>query len=402
METVNSLTARPRYTDKISLFIGNGNVKIITGIRRCGKSSVLKLLVGSFTGCNLIYLNMELAKNYELRDWQALLARVRAAAVPNGTNILCLDEVQNIIGWELAVRDLLARGGYDIYLIGSNANLLSSEYATHLGGRFNEVRMLPLSYGECCDFQRRFGGPADVFGSFLRIGGFPILWRSPTDIQASMQTVRDLVDVAVVNDIEERYGIKSRPLLRDLLRCVLSTVGKYVSANTLYNTMRSAGIKVSADTVYSYLGYLEAANLLIRAETFDLRDKRVLTAKYKYYVTDLGIKHALLGYRPEDTPGHLENIVFTELLGRGYEVYVGEVSGLEIDFVAEKNGSRLYVQVCQAVHSEETMTRELRSLNAVGDSFPKYLVLLEPGVYEGVTAQGIICCGLADFLTRKL
>lgn len=404
MDARRPLVPRPRYTDRMLPFKGNGNAKVITGIRRCGKSSVMKLFADSCCpdGCNIIYLSMELAENRHLREWEHLLDEVEGRMDPDRQNVLFIDEVQNIWGWELAVRDLIARESCDIYLTGSNSNLLSSEYATHLGGRFNGISMLTLCYSECLSFDGGHGGEEDVFERFVRIGGFPILWRNPSDIESSMQTVRDLVDVSIANDIELRYGIKNRPLLRDLLRCVLSTVGKYVSANNLYNTLRSAGTKVSPETVYSYLGYLESANLIVRANAFDIRGKRILSSKYKYYAADLGIKHALLGYRPEDTPGHMENMIFTELSGRGYQVHIGDAGGREVDFVAEKGGRRIYVQACQAISSEDTLERELGAFDAIEDSFPKYLVLMDPGVYEGVTEKGIVCCGIRDFLLMEL
>lgn len=396
------LADRPRYTDRIRPFAGNGNAKVITGIRRCGKSSVMRLFSDSMGDRNRIYLNMELAENHGLRDWRGLLDHVGSNMDTETRSVLLIDEVQNIKGWELAIRDLLARGSCDIYLTGSNSNLLSSEYSTHLGGRFNEVRMLPLSYTECIGFRKLFGGEGDVFERFVRIGGFPILWRNPMDVDSSMQTVRDIVDVSLINDVYERYGIKNKRLLRDLLRCVLSTVGKYVSANNIYRTLRSSGVKVSPDTVYEYLGHLESANILIRAEVFDIKGRRVLTTRYKYYATDLGIKHALLGYRPEDTPGHMENIIFTELLGRGYDVYVGDSGGKEVDIVAERNGNRIYVQACQTIRSDETFEREFGNLGSIDDSFPKYVVMMDPGIYGGTTDKGIICCSLEEFLRKGL
>lgn len=166
--------------------------------------------------------------------------------------------------------------------------------------------------------------------------------------------------------------------------------------------MKSAGIRVSADAVYEYLGYLESANIIIRAETFDIKGKRVLTAKYKYYATDLGIKHALLGYRPEDTPGHIENIISTDLPGRGYGVYVGSSDGMKTDFVAKKGDKRIYIQACQTTQSEDTMEREFGNLESIKDNFPKYVVMMNPGVYEGTTETGIICCSLTGFLSSVL
>ena len=401
MDDTDDYIERPRYAEKITPFIGNGNIKIVTGIRRCGKSAMMRLISKSMDGCNVIYLNMELGTNYRLRDWTSLLKYVESAIDPDRPNALFIDEVQNIEGWELALRDIVARRLCDIYVTGSNSDLLSSEYSTHIGGRFNTIRMLPLSYAECLDFRKAYGGEGDVFERFLGIGGFPILWHRPVDTQSSLQTVRDIVDVTIVNDIEGRFGIQNKRLLMDILRFVLSTLGSYVSSNSIYNTLISSGVRVSRDTVYSYLEYLEAANILIRAETFDIRGKRVLTSKYKYYATDLGIKHALLGHRPDDAPGHMENVIFTELLGRGYDVYVGGVNGKEIDFVAEKFGKRIYVQACHSILYEKTMEREFGNLDAIGDNFPKFLVLMEPGVYEGVTESGIICCGLKEFLANR-
>ena len=396
-----NLTGRPRYTDRIVPFIGNGNIKILTGIRRCGKSSVMRLLSDSLEGYNILYLNMEYAENYDLRDWKHLLEYVDSNLDGSSKNALFIDEVQDIDGWDIALRDLVAKDACDIYITGSNSNLLSSEYSTRLGGRFNQVHMLPLSYSECRQFMKKYGGEDDAFQSFIRKGGFPILWRNPTDIQSSMQTIRDLVEVSIARDIEDRYAVKLRSILIDILRFVLSVTGKYVTANNIYNTLRSTGTKVSVETVYQYIDYLEAANIIIRADVFDIKGKRILASKHKYYTADLGIKHAVLGYRPEDTPAHMENIVFTELLSRGYDVYVGDYERREVDFVAVKGDTRLYVQVCQSISAESTFRREFGNLEAVKDSFPKYVVMMDPGMYEGITDSGIVCCKLEDFLLRE-
>ena len=166
---------------------------------------------------------------------------------------------------------------------------------------------------------------------------------------------------------------------------------------TSSNTLCSTGNKVSTETVYQYIEYLEAANILIRTDVYNIRGKRVLSSKHRYHVSDLGIKHALLGYRPEDTPGHMENIICTELLGRGFDVYVGDFNRKEIDPIAEKNGNRMYIQACQTVSSDETWKREFGNLESIGDSFPKYVITLEPENHEGTTSSGIVCCGLKDF-----
>ena len=400
VEPEMKLIQRPLYMDRLAAHAWNGFAKVLVGIRRCGKSSALKLYASGLKDCNVIYINTELAENYDLRDWKKFLGEVNSRIDGKGRNVLIVDEIQNIEGWDLALRDLIARGACDIYVTGSNSSLLSSDYSTHMGGRFNSMRMYPLSFRECLDFRREFGGTGDVLERFMRVGGMPSLWRMPEGIDESMGIIRDIVSTSIANDIEERYSLRGRSALTEVLRFVLSTIGSYVSANNIYKSMKSAGSSVSVSTVYAYLEYLENANILIRASVYDLRGHRIIGSKYKYYATDIGIKHALIGYRVNDTPGHMENIIFTDLLSRGFDVYVGDPGGKEIDFVAVKDDRRIYIQVCQTIQSEETMALEFSSLDSVDDSFPKYLVLLEPGPYSGFTDKGVRCCGLEEFLSK--
>ncbi len=394
------LVPRSRYATEIEPFVGNGNAKVITGIRRCGKSVFLELYSHCLTDVNVVYIDTELYEFFELNDWQKLIAYIEPKYKTGADNVLIVDEIQNIEKWELAIRDLIARRMFDIYLTGSNSNLLSSEYTTHLGGRYNRIRMLPLSYMECRVFAERFLPEKDILDRYLRIGGFPILWVSDMPERSCMQTVRDITEVILSKDIEQRFRIRNSVLLRDIYRTILSTLGSYVSSNKIHATLRSAGSKTTVDTVNEYIGYLEAANLIIRADVFDLKGRRILENKHKYYVTDLGLKHSLLGYRPEDIPGHMENIIFTELMYRGYDVYVGDYNGREIDIVAVRDGSRVYVQVCSMIDSQKTFDREFGNLGGIRDSFPKYVVMMEPGAYRGVTDSGVICCSFREFLEK--
>ncbi|MCQ2079366.1 MAG: ATP-binding protein [archaeon] len=397
----DSLVSRDRYLDEITPFVRNGNAKVITGIRRCGKSTFLELYRQHLTDANVVYINTELHEFFHLDDWEKLLAYIESEYQEGIDNVLIVDEIQNIEGWELAIRDLIARKMFDIFLTGSNANLLSSEYSTHLGGRYNRIPMLPPSYAECKVFAERFLPEKDVLDRYLRIGGFPILWISDMPERSCMQTLRDITEVILSKDIEQRFRIRNRVLLRDIYRTIMSTLGSYVSSSNICATIRSTGSKTTVDTVNEYIGYLEAANLIIRANVFDLKGRRILENKHKYYTTDLGLKHSLLGYRPEDIAGHMENILFTELLYRGYEVYVGDYGGKEIDIVAVRDGERLYVQTCSMIGSRETFGREFGNLARISDSFPKYVVMVDPGVYRGVTEKGIICCSLKEFLENE-
>ncbi len=394
------MVSRDRYLDEIEPFVGNGNAKVVTGIRRCGKSTLLEICRRRLADANVVFVNTELREFSALNDWESLLSYIESKYVEGTDNVLIADEIQNIGKWELAIRDLIARKMFDIYLTGSNANLLSSEYSTHLGGRYNRICMLPLSYGECRVFAERFLSGKDVLDRYVRVGGFPILWISDIPERSCMQTVRDITEVILSKDVEQRFGIRNRMLLRDIYGTILSTIGNYVSSNNICATLRSAGSKTTVDTVNEYIGYLEAANLIIRASVFDLRGRRILENKRKYYATDLGLKHSLLGYRPEDVSGHMENLLFTELMYRGYEVYVGDYNGREIDLVAIRDGSRLYVQACSQIDGQKTLDREFGNLAGIPDSFPKYVVMMEPGIYRGVTESGIICCSFREFLEK--
>ena len=397
----DSLVSRDRYFAEIEPYVGNGNAKVITGIRRCGKSTLLEIYRHRLTDANVVYINTELHEFSSLGDWEKLLSYIESEYRQGIDNVLIVDEIQNIEKWELIICDLIARKMFDIYLTGSNANLLSSEYSTHLGGRFNRIRMLPLSYEECKVFAERFLSKKDVLDRYMRVGGFPILWISDVPERSCMQTVRDITEVILSKDIEQRFNIRNHVLLRDIYCTILSTIGSYVSSNNIYSTIRSTGSKTTVDTVNEYIGHLEAANLIIRANVFDLKGRRTLENKQKYYATDLGLKHSLLGYRPEDISGHMENILFIELMYRGYEVYVGDYNGKEIDLVAIKDGSRLYIQACSSIDSQKTFDREFGNLAKIPDSFPKYVVMMEPGAYRGVTDTGIICCSLVEFLEKE-
>ena len=397
----DSLVSRDRYFAEIEPYVGNGNAKVITGIRRCGKSTLLEICRHRLTDANVVYINTELHEFSSLGDWEKLLSYIESEYRQGIDNVLIVDEIQNIEKWELIICDLIARKMFDIYLTGSNANLLSSEYSTHLGGRFNCIRMLPLSYEECKVFAERFLSKKDVLDRYMRVGGFPILWISDVPERSCMQTVRDITEVILSKDIEQRFNIRNHVLLRDIYCTILSTIGSYVSSNNIYSTIRSTGSKTTVDTVNEYIGHLEAANLIIRANVFDLKGRRTLENKHKYYATDLGLKHSLLGYRPEDISGHMENILFIELMYRGYEVYVGDYNGKEIDLVAIKDGSRLYIQACSSIDSQKTFDREFGNLAKIPDSFPKYVVMMEPGAYRGVTDTGIICCSLVEFLEKE-
>ena len=383
-------------------FKGNGNAKIVTGVRRCGKSSLLETFIDSFPDdVNIIRINMQHPENEEIKQWRKLYDHVLANLDASKNNILFVDEIQEVEEWESAIRGLISKQSCEIYLTGSNSKLLSTEFSTYLTGRYDRFHVLPLSFSECVEFHERYHGaadPNDVLKKFIRTGGFPLIWRYNMDVESADGVVKTLVDSSITNDIVKRYNIRNVDLLKRILKVLASTIGSYASATNIYNALISGGNKVSMDVIYDYLEYLERAYLIIKAETMDIKGREILRSSYKYYVTDLGIKHALLGYRPDDISGHMENIIFTELIGRGYDVYVGKADGKEVDFVAERGTERLYVQVCKELGREKTIKREFGNLEAIRDSYPKFVVLMEAGMFKGIFPKGIICCGLREFL----
>jgi predicted AAA+ superfamily ATPase len=405
MSDREDLFKRERYLNAFKPFMNSGNVKVVTGIRRCGKTSLLETLVDSFPkDTNVIEINMELAENEDLKDWRKLLKHINSNLKKGKENVLFINEIQDIVEWESAIRDLVARGACTIYITGSNSRLLSTDYSTYLGGRYDLFHLMPLSFSECVKFQERYQGAAgsgEILDRFMRVGGFPIIWRYGMDTTTAIKTVTTLIDAAINNDIVKRFGVRNVDLLKRILKTILSSIGKFVSVSNIYNTLISGRISVSRETVYEYMGYLEAANIIIKAEVFDIRGREILKCDHKYYVTDLGIKHALLGYRQADIPAHMENIIFTELLGRGYNVYVGDADGKEVDIVARRGDEYVYVQACVALTSEETIAREFGNLERIKDNHPKYLVLMDAGIYKGITPEGIICCGLKEFLEME-
>ncbi|MDO5852923.1 MAG: ATP-binding protein [Thermoplasmata archaeon] len=396
------LVERELYSETIVPLMGNGNVNVIQGIRRCGKSSQMRALSHRLKGYNVVLVDMELASNYELRDWKKLLRHIEDSMKPDMPNAVLIDEVQDVPQWELAVRDIVARNLCMLFVTGSNANLLSSEYTTYLGGRMNRFFMLPLTYRECLKFREKYGGEGDVLQRLMRVGGFPIIWSFPVPNASAMHAVKDILDVAISNDIQRRFPDSDTDTLDRILRTVMSTVGKYASANNIYNTLKSDGTKISSATVYSILSRLEAANIVIKAHAYDIEGRRNLTTRYKYYAADVGLIHAVVGYKQGRIPAYMENLVYVDLRSRGYDVYVGDEKGLEVDFVAMKDDRMLYVQICMGFTSEDVMERELRSLESIDDNFPKYVVLLEAGVFAGPTDKGIEIIGLREFLSSDI
>ncbi|MCL2148770.1 MAG: ATP-binding protein [Methanomassiliicoccaceae archaeon] len=395
---------RPEYLKRIADFIGNPNAKVVTGVRRCGKSTLMRQVserISSGGDANVIYIDMELMANRHLRDTDRFYGHVKDSLAEGKRNALFVDEVQEVAEWESAVRSLIAEGVCDIYLTGSNSRLLSSEYATYLSGRINTMEMLPLSFRECRMFNDAFCSPrtdGELLWKFIETGGFPLVWLREQGDTSTYLTLRDILNTVKTVDIIKRYGVRDSDLLDRIFAFICGNLGNYTSLNNMYNVLHTEDRGVSRSTVYSYVDHLESACLVHKARVYDLKGKRLLSERYKYFLADIGLKHATLGYRFDDIPGHMENILYLDMRARGYDVWVGDNSGKEVDIVAERLGRRVYIQSVYRF-SEGAVKREFEGLRGIDDNHPKYVVTMDEHMRGNV--DGIICCGLDEFLMKE-
>jgi predicted AAA+ superfamily ATPase len=398
----DGIVLRERYLGRIREFIGDGDAKVFIGIRRGGKSTLMRLTADEIREkdpeCNMVYVNMELLPSQNMKSDMDLYTHVKNGLASGVKNYVFVDEIQEIHGWENAIRSLVAEKCCDIYLTGSNSSLLSSEYSTRMTGRYVSIWVRPLSFAECMEFRTLSASDADVvFDRFLRVGGFPKIWAHETGDEGAYTRIRDIYSNIVLNDLMRRHDVRNADVLRHIMMFICDNIGKITSLNNIYNYLHNNVGGVGKETVYSYVGYLEEAFLIQRCRIYDLRGKRILEPRYKFYLTDLGIKHALLGYRKDDIGKHLENIVFLELLGRGYEICTGETDGREVDFVAVKREKKLYIQ-CAYLLSEEAVEREFGNLRKIRDDSRKIVVTMDRFWGTG-NLDGIDHMYVTDFLT---
>lgn len=393
------MVLRHRYLEWLDMFRGNnGLVKVIQGVRRCGKSTLMgqfaeRLIASGVPAEQVVRMNIETAEFMGLKDHKALYDEVMSR-MSSGAGYLFLDEIQRVDGWERAVNALMVDTDLDIYLTGSNSRLLSSELTTYLTGRYVSLRVLPLSFSEYTEL-RGEGRPAErVLEEYMEFGGFPII--DPVQGRNAAQVVlQDLYASVALHDICERGGIRNIGELSRLLRYMMENVGNPVSLN---NVVKGMG-DINRGTVERYLGLMEDAFLLYRADRYDIHGTALLPTP-KYYAVDPGLRSMAVGYGNRDAGRVLENIVFLELLRRGYSVTVGRWGASEVDFVAERAGSREYFQVCLGYLDESVEERELAPLRGIADNFPKTVIMLY-GRPRSVTKDGIIERSAADWLSEE-
>jgi predicted AAA+ superfamily ATPase len=399
------MVSRDLYLDKIRPFIGKPLIKVITGIRRSGKSTFLRLLIAELEAVpqnRICYINMESLRFENIRSYRELNEYVTAQLdTGHAGNYLFIDEIQEIEQWEKAVVSFLSDGIADIYITGSNAHLLSSEIATILSGRYVEFPVYTLSFRE----YHRFLGPGDsrpandVFLEYLRYGGFPGLHHVDLDDETVFQYLNSLYNTIMLKDVIKRNNIRNITLLENITRFLFDNIGNIFSARKVSDYIKSQNMRIGVETVQNYIGYLQSTFSVFKVQRYDIKGKRILELYEKYYLGDTGLRHALLGYRESDISGVLENIVFLELLRRGFSVHIGKFDDQEIDFIAEKQGEKVYIQVAYLLASEETIDREFGVLQKVNDNYPKLVVSMDDAF--GSDHNGIKRLHIIDFLQRE-
>ncbi len=430
---------RDLYLNKLIAFQDTEPVKVVTGIRRCGKSSLLKLMIQHLldTGVpkeQIVEMNFE-SHDYKDLTSDGLYNHVKAMAIPGKRMYLFFDELQRVPRWEEAVNSFRVDLDCDIYITGSNACLLSSEYATYLSGRCVEIKMLPLSFREFLYFHgfelretaSALGGIKkqavdqngeryelrEVFDAYLRFGGMPGIADVGLDQERALTLLDGIYSTVVVRDIlerEKRRGqrqITDPVLLRKIILFLAGNIGSTVSANSIGNTLVNEGLleegarktAPSAHTVQAYVGALLESYIFYEVKRFDIKGKEYLRTLGKYYIADIGLRNYLLGFRDRDTRHVLENIVYFELLRRGFDVAIGKIDNAEIDFIASNAEEKLYVQVTESMNSEEVRRRELAPLQKVRDNYEKMILSLDPGLETRSANNSIIfCCAFEPLL----
>lgn len=399
---------RNSHLNKLLPFVDKPVIKIITGVRRCGKSTLLKQIIQLLEKRNvrpeqIILVNMELMEFDNLKNYQDFYAYIKEKqSKTTGKFYVLIDEVQEVNEWEKAINSLLAEQNSDIYITGSNAKLLSSELATLLSGRYVEFKIYPLVFSEFLMFRKKKKQHIDInneFNLFLKYGGFPGLHHIDFEDTIIRQYLQSLYNSILLKDVIVRNTIRDAAMLDNISKYLIDNSGKITSAKGISDYMKAQKRKVSVDTVLNYIRFSCDALLFERVDRYDVKGKRLLETFEKYYMSDIGLRFATLGYTPQSISAQLENIVYLELKSRDFDVTIGKVDDLEIDFIATKGNEKCYFQVCTKLSDQKVIDREYRSLEMLLDSFPKYVLSLDHG-FE-TTSRGIKWMNIIDFLLDK-
>ena len=393
---------RPSYINEISKFIDVPIVKILAGVRRSGKSTILEMIKEELLSRGISSERI-ISRKYneiELDDMTSkeMYNDLKEAVSDKGRCYLFLDEIQEVKGWEKVVNTLFEGYNVDIYITGSNSKLMSSEISTYLSGRYVLIPVYTLSFKEYIVFKGlEDSDKKRSFEEYLQYGGFPIIGVSNFDTRSAYQVVEGIYAAVITRDISKRHKIRDKELFDRVVKYIIENVGKTFSANSIVNFLKSENRKLSVESVYNYLKWLGEAFIVYPCQRYDMQGKSVLKTQEKYYLSDIAIKYSKMGFNSKMIASMLENIVFLELKRRGYDVYIGKNNLKEIDFVATRFEEKIYVQVCRSIPEDDD--REAANLLEIRDNYRKYLVTMDSlakGNYEGIEIVNI-----ADFLLKE-
>ncbi len=400
---------REIYLNQLLEFIDKPFIKVITGLRRSGKSCILRLLsdelfIRGNKESNIIYINFESFEFSEIDKADKLYNYIKTRITNSQRYYILLDEIQEVAEWEKAVNSFLVDFNTDIYITGSNSRLLSSELATYIAGRYIDLHINTLSFAEYLLFKHKRTHEDSTnryheFDYFLRMGGFPVLHTGEYTFETAYKVVYDIYSSAILRDTVQRYNIRDVELLERVVKYVFDNIGNKFSAKNVADYFKNQFRKIDLNTVYNYLNALEGAFIIYRIPRYDMKGKEILKTNEKYFVGDQSLLYAVMGFKDRLISGVLENIVMLELKRRGYSVFVGKSGDNEIDFIAELPGQKIYVQVAYKITEQTTIDREFRPLLEIKDHYPKYVVTMDEMWKDNI--EGIRHKHIADFLLME-
>ncbi|MCX8125084.1 MAG: ATP-binding protein [Spirochaetes bacterium] len=405
LNDIQHLILRPNYLNVLKGFKDKPLIKVLIGMRRVGKSSILKIFIRdllneSIPKSNIIYINKESLEFDSIQNYKDLyLYIVEKLRAIQTKKYVIIDEIQEIDQWEKAVNSLLAEKIADIYITGSNAKIMSNELSTLLSGRYVEIPVYPLTFKEFLDFRNDYSNVENEFLIYTRFGGLPGIHNLSFEDEYVFSYLNSIINTIVYKDIVVRNNIRETRILDNIIRYLFDNIGNITTSKKIANYFKSQRIKISVDTVINYFKYIESAMLIHRVERYDIKGKKYLEFYDKIYLNDIGLRNGLIGYKEKDISFLLENIVYNELRAKGYKISAGVFDNIEIDFIAEKQKEKKYIQVCYLLKDEDTILREFGNLEKIKDNYEKIVISMDK--FFPQERNGIKHIYLLDFLLDR-
>ena len=399
IKDMRNFITREIYKKNLDRYVGKEIIKVLIGQRRVGKSYLLFQIMDSirkqFPNPNIIYINLETNEFEKIITATTLYDYIKSKSKTGELNFLMIDEIQMVSEFEKTLRSLLAEGGYDIYCTGSNAHILSGELGTYLGGRYIEIPVYALNYPEFLIFHK-LENTADSLNMYLKYGGLPYLIHLDLSDENVFDYLKNISQSILFRDVVSRFEVRNVDFLVRLVRYLANETGNIISARGIGNFLKSQNISISITAILNYLNYLTTAMLISDVHRSDIQGKKIFEVGEKYYFNDIGLRNSIAGFSPFDLGQIIENAVYLHLISIGYSVLIGKQGNKEIDFIAERQGEKIYVQVALRISEKPTMEREFGNLLAIKDNYPKYVITLDE--YSGTSFEGIIHIPLRQFL----